>query len=306
MAHDPREPFTPDEAELARVYAALPRIEPSPALDARVLAHARAAVAPAHKRKPRPWYLMPATGAAAAAVLAAGIGWQVGLFEEASVSERATAPAPAAAAKQEAMQDAAEERKSVDIDYVRKEAARRSAEADAQAQPQPDAKPRRAVPANAPPPAPPAPPPPQLEVQAQRAQEFVPEPPEQEAPPPLVFDEPTPMSTPAPAPAVPKPAEAARSEAAPSADAAAIATESPNAAEPLGAVAGAGRESRTRDAGLPPWRQDAELAPDAWLDRIRERVRLGDRQGAQFSLRKFQLDHPTRAIPPELQRLLVE
>jgi hypothetical protein len=62
----------------------------------------------------------------------------------------------------------------------------------------------------------------------------------------------------------------------------------------------------SKRVALPPWEADAQLDPDAWIERIRERVQSGDRLGAQNSLRRYQLNHPNRRIPEELHRLLVE
>lgn len=288
MAGDPREPLSPEEAALARVYATLPGGEPPAALDARVLAQARAAVAPARSRS-RPWFLMPGVGAAAAAVMAAGLAWQLGWLGEAQLPGATQAPqsesvAPAATPKPKEE----EEKQRVDIDYVRQEASRETADsaakADAEAPPPALRKP-------AAPPAPPAPPPPppELREQAVAAPEFVPEP-----PPPIVLDDATPMSTPAPQPAAP-----AESAAAPASNA-------QLGAAAAGRAATSDRLERARATDLPPWPQDAQLSPDAWLDRVRERVRLGDRQGAEFSLRRFVQTYPTQAVPAELQRLLVE
>ena len=57
---------------------------------------------------------------------------------------------------------------------------------------------------------------------------------------------------------------------------------------------------------LPHWREDARLAPDEWLERIRERVRRGDRQSAASSLRRFTLQHPSVPVPDDLTLLLVK
>jgi hypothetical protein len=51
---------------------------------------------------------------------------------------------------------------------------------------------------------------------------------------------------------------------------------------------------------------DGELAADPWLDRVRTRLRAGDRSGARASLRLFVERHPTRAIPADLRPLLDE
>ena len=61
-----------------------------------------------------------------------------------------------------------------------------------------------------------------------------------------------------------------------------------------------------KQAGLPPWAEDVALAPEPWLERIRDRVQAGDRQGAEHSLRRFVLAHPDHRVPRDLQRLLVE
>ncbi|GAA0905931.1 hypothetical protein GCM10009552_12530 [Rothia nasimurium] len=67
----PSDDDLPDEHDLAGLYARLPRTEPDPALDAAVLAAAKAATP---RRRPR-WPL--ALGSAAVLVLAAGLAWQL-------------------------------------------------------------------------------------------------------------------------------------------------------------------------------------------------------------------------------------
>ena len=112
----PSEPFNAEERDLAQRLAQLggPR-EPAPALDASILAAARAAVAesavdavadapadpkvtPLRPRKPAPrWPL--GMGLAASLVLAAGIGWKLQGDGEGSPAESAVASAPVAAAE---------------------------------------------------------------------------------------------------------------------------------------------------------------------------------------------------------------
>lgn len=112
----PSEPLNAEERDLAQRLARLggPR-EPAPALDASILAAARAAVAepavdpavdapadpkvtPLRPRKPGPrWPL--GMGLAASLVLAAGIGWQLQGDGGGSSSESADASAPVAAAE---------------------------------------------------------------------------------------------------------------------------------------------------------------------------------------------------------------
>ncbi len=94
----PPEPLSPEERELAQLTARLgPQGEPSPALDARVLAAAHAALQPARaasssRRKPR-WPV--ALGLAASMVLAVGIAWQLRPLQSPPVIVAAEAPAPA-------------------------------------------------------------------------------------------------------------------------------------------------------------------------------------------------------------------
>lgn len=94
----PPEPLSPEERELAQLTARLgPQGEPSPALDARVLAAAQAALRPARaasrsRRKPR-WPV--ALGLAASMVLAVGIAWQLRPLQSSPEIVASEAPAPA-------------------------------------------------------------------------------------------------------------------------------------------------------------------------------------------------------------------
>lgn len=281
MAAQQREPFDAEEAALARLYASLPGGEPPSALDARVLAQARAATTP--KRRKRPWFLMPGAGAAAAAVMAAGLAWQLGWIGDGAV-ESVTRPAPPQATAPAAAPKAEEQKERVDIDYVRQERPRDAAAANEVSADTERARSAARPPAAPPPPPAPAPPA-EARKQVQAIPEFVPEPPA-----PVVLDEAT-------------PAPGAIAQEAPAETAAAPASQ-------LGAAAGRAASSDRFELGrastLPPWPKDAQLAPADWLERVRERVRLGDRQGAEFSLRRFVQMHPTQAVPAELQRLLVE
>ena len=307
----PREPLDAEEAAIARVQRALPAAEPPSALDARILSQARAAVNKP-TRRPRPWFMSAGFGAAAAAVMAAGIGWQLGWIG--SIPGSATqVPAESSRADGVKAEADSEGLERIDVELIRREQS-------AEVAPQP-------VATSAP--RPPAP------VQKQRA-----------AAPPAPSPEVSPAVPPAPPPppaAAPEPfaqdaAPAAAPAAEPStddmaADAAAPAPQAfpGRATSALGATAGSAQpaEERKRDAdaleseqlesitvtgnrvakaraALPPWNDDVQLAPDDWLERIREREQNGDRQGAEHSLRRFVLSHPQRAVPRELQRLLVE
>lgn len=55
---------------------------------------------------------------------------------------------------------------------------------------------------------------------------------------------------------------------------------------------------------LPNWREDESLPPDEWLERIRERVRRGERNDAALSLRRLTHKHPLQTVPEELLPLL--
>jgi hypothetical protein len=90
----------PRDDDLVALYRQLPRAEPPAALDAAVLAGARAAVRPR-----RPAWLAP-VAAAAAMVLAIGVGWQLRhepLRETTPAAAPATAPTAGAAAEAQTM-----------------------------------------------------------------------------------------------------------------------------------------------------------------------------------------------------------
>ena len=55
-----------------------------------------------------------------------------------------------------------------------------------------------------------------------------------------------------------------------------------------------------------PVSQDAQLAVDEWLERVRTRYGLGDAGAARESLLLFVKDHPEEAIPDDLEPLLDE
>jgi hypothetical protein len=57
-------------------------------------------------------------------------------------------------------------------------------------------------------------------------------------------------------------------------------------------------------SALPPPAEDASLATEAWIARIRARLQSGDHAGAAASLKSFMHAHPDAAIPDDLQPLL--
>lgn len=261
MKVDPRrEPLDPQERILADALARQPAIEPPAMLDARVLAQARAALqaqAPA-RRHPRPWWLSATLGTAAAAVLAAGLAWQAGLFD---IGYGSSVPVPRSRAP---LAESAETRTAVDID-LRHRAAQPPSRSEAETLREESA--AAALP-SAPPPAPPAP-----------AAATTPTPPIQQK------SVPAPVAPPAPAPPAPS------------------ATAQEGVALDALQVSGSRMKLEAPDV-LPHWREDASLAPDVWFERVRERLRRGDRPGAVQSLRLFQHMNPSHAVPDDLVRLL--
>lgn len=267
-----REPLDAAERELADALARLPAIEPPPALDARVLAQARDALRPAiaHPRRRRPWWMGAGLGTAAAAVLAAGVAWQAGLFD---VSFGSNVPVPRMPERTAPGIDA---QAPVAIDLSR-------TPTPAAPAPPPPAEP-------APPPAPPAPAAArQQNVRQATASESVPQ-----APRALARERTDAIHEDQRKAAAPAQAELERQTAA-----------SSPAEATLDSITVTGtRMAPDTSQILPPWREDAQLAPDAWLERIRERVRRGERNDAALSLRRFTLKHPAHGVPDELLPLL--
>ncbi|HZF97394.1 MAG TPA: hypothetical protein VEY92_03990, partial [Pseudoxanthomonas sp.] len=102
MNNTPRDPLSNEERELATMLSRLrPYGEPSPALDARILAASRTAVAP---RRSKPGWPV-ALGLAASVVGAIGIAWQLRPVQPAMMAsevplEESVAPAENAAPAQ--------------------------------------------------------------------------------------------------------------------------------------------------------------------------------------------------------------
>lgn len=322
---DPRKhPLQDDEIALARVLRALPAGEPPASVDAAILRAATDAVAPGRRRPPVGLRWLPtwAIGTAAAAVLAVGIGLQLRppLHPE-------SAPAPAS----EAAKPLPPARERLSVDLVEPDQA-----LPPPAAPPPSAqRPARGVPAP-PPPAPPPPPPREPEAfPAPQAAAPAPEPAAEMADPGVTMD------AVAPAAAVEESesrlrsedndqarrlhqeAFARRAQAKASAQAreesaasgAAAASRALNESAPVAPAAmaapapaaPASAEAMADVVGqaaiLPPVADDARLAPDAWLDRVRERRRQGDTAGARASLRLFLKAHPDAPIPSDLASL---
>ena len=279
-----RQPRPPLDAEEQAMAAGLPRLhgrtEPGPALDARILGAARAAVAspaPAPKRPPllhRRWILP--TSVAATVAIAAGLSWQL----RAPAIQPASAPTVAAAPAADA--DGAMQVRMIERPVVTP---------PPPPPPLADVAPARRA---APPPAPPvvaaAPAEPARETYEhfhdEAAGALAAEP---ASPPPAV------AAPPPPPPASPIQAKAAMREATP---AARNAAERAADATTLDAIS-------VDDPGedVPPATMDSPEAREAWLERIRDLLRQGEVDAAKASLGEFRRRHPDAALPPDLRKL---
>ncbi len=329
----PNEPLTIEERELAQLTARLgPQGEPSPTLDARILAaaHAAHAAAPARTRRRPRWPV--AMGLAASVVFAVGIAWQLRplqpvqvVAEAPSVSEQADRAAEAPAADAAAMSAPVQPQVLPQPVAEPAPASAPASEIAAQsAVPQPGP-PRRALgdaAASKPAgqvakargsdtyarPAPPAPriapapaPAPAPAVEASRE-------------PPLAFaPDPASQADAAPAP----PAGVAAEATAPREVSATAAKPSPTRRDNKSSAYGArAQESAALDrievSGTRPRRTDlqvpvsadAQLAVNEWLERVRTRYGLGDADAARQSLLLFVKDHPSEPVPEDLEPLL--
>lgn len=241
-------PLDAEERALADALAGLPAVEPSPELDARILAHAARAQAAGNSagntsRRPRRqrWWFGTGLGTAAAAVLAAGVAWQIGLFDIHLGSDVPVPRPQAPLAEPAVMSDAV----SIDLEHQSRRAAAASTEEAAR---KAESEPAPAAP-------------------VQRS-----------APPPA----------PAPSPATPAPAESRPAAA---------------RAIPSDAITTSAGAQAVREMALPPWQQDAQLPPELWLQRIRERLQHGDLADARASLAAFRERHPDIVLPADLAAL---
>ena len=289
------EPLTPEERVLAQRLARLgPHGEPSPALDARILAaaHAATAATPARKRVLR-WPV--AFGIAASLALAVGIAWQLRPLPEATVYDEAASAAAVQAESSEMTAESAADaaaQPKVELpsaDFSKPAAAQvearrerkvfqrsappvESAAAGAAAKAEPQAFPRSV-----------APPPPAVE-------------------PAVVFDEPMPVDAPAPPPAPAAATTTSRGLAAPGA-----VRENRNAegfAQQKAAAAEATVDTYEADEEVvPPATADSPQVREAWLQRIRELAQAGKTDEARASLREFRHRYPAHTVPEDLRAL---
>ena len=98
-------------------------------------------------------------------------------------------------------------------------------------------------------------------------------------------------------------AELAAEAAAPPPAAPVASAPPPAPAAPPSPVARESQGAGVAGATLPPVAEDASLAPEAWVARIRERLRRDDEAGARASLRLYLQAHPDAPVPSDLDRL---
>lgn len=313
MTIHPNDPLSAEERALADQLArSAPGRLPPPAVDAAILHAAHAASRPrATSRRPR-W---PAVaGIAATLVLAIGIAWQLrplseapDVQEEHAGGEAATqAPAPTVAM----------------IEPDEPAASRRE--------------PGPAQPVSEPPPGFEAPPaePPRADNSGRvfvlpTGQPPAIEPPASESPAVALPAPVAPLSVPVPSPAPPAPPPAPPAPPVPTgASAPSTASAAHDAARQQAAqrkaVEQASRMERRASAAPPPAPRvgaedavartsvtvvdlppadDADLAADVWIERIRQRRDAGDLEGARASLRLLRESHPEFSLPEDLHAL---
>ena len=306
--HDPRDPLTSDERALAALLDA-PSTGPSAAIDARILATARAAAsvtaatsvtsAPAtalgaerrhHHGRRRGLQWIRVGGVAASLVLVLGLGWRLALeapgrgvaadssdtAAEATGAQSVVSPEPVGSAA-DAPDASAEGVAAADS------AAAEPAAEEAATMTKPAA---QAFKAGAPPP----PSSPEAGVM-------------ESAQPPVAVASPAAAPPPSGRAATGDSALRARalaSERAAGAASAPVADDAASARDPLERIEVTGSRIRMVDIGIA---DDARLPIADWFDRIRQRRDEGDLDGARGSLGRFRAQHPRVAVPVDLQAL---
>jgi hypothetical protein len=292
--------LTIEERALAQRLARLgPHGEPSPALDARILATAHDAAMQAQARRhPRRWPV--AFGIAASLALAVGIAWQLRPLPQAAVDQ---SEAPAAMSVQTTSQPAAAADSSMESATAAADATAIKPQGDAAAtasMPAPEASRESAKAMKSAAPAPPLP------VEQSPVE------------PDIVLDNPEPATEAAaqsapvaaprafsmqPPPAVPA-TSAKRQSAAEEADAAANAlpeTDTLDRLQATGTAEAAANDEPGTD--VPPATMTSPEARDAWLARIRELLVAGQLDAARASLREFRHRYPDAPLPDDLRAL---
>jgi hypothetical protein len=293
------EPLTPEERAWAqRLEREGPHGEPGPALDARILAAARAAVETPAASRPRHRSRWPvALGLAASVALAVGLAWRLRPLPEPVVYDEAASAATAESAMAVETAPAAAD-----------PAARATQPVGAPPPPSATAVPAppaaqvqvpRARPAAAAEPAVPV----VTDEAAQDTLDMVADPPASPAPP----VPPAPPTTPALAPTPVGNAArtgAAKAAAAPqTGDAAAAQRRDAAQAEIAEAAAAAADAAGEPEEDVPPATADSPAVREAWLRRIRELQAAGRIDEARASLAEFMHRHPGHPLPDDLKPL---
>mgnify|MGYP000949326443 CR=1 FL=1 len=314
------EPLTPEERELARLLGRRVEQAPPAALDATILAAARAAVQapPADAadagsvRARRPRRHWPAVfGVAASMVFAIGIAWQLRPEPPAVPAHDAQITAPRVAG------EVAAEVAAQPAEGPTRPSPAESAIASAPpAPPAPVAAPRPAAPARSSAPQAPAP---TVAARAKAgaqateraAADTAAPPPAAEPPAAVAYSAPLPAAAPAPPSLEARDAVAPLSgamEAAPASAGQRGDTTTLKRAAPLRSAPGVMR--RGSDAALSATAVQAEVAADAqlprrqWLQKIRERRDEGQRDIARASLERYVQQYPESRLPRDLRPLL--
>jgi hypothetical protein len=282
MPTDPTS-LTSEERELAERLARLgPHAEPSPAMDARILAAARdAAAAPATRRRPR-WPTL--FGLAASLLLAVGLAWRLRPLPE------RPSPPPSTPARAEARAGArADAGAAAPAANLPAEVANQKLATDASANEAPQPEAASPVPA----------------ADAQRVDDTM-----SDRAAPLARDAAAAMKTaeasPAP-PETPSP-QAFGDVAAPPPPAPPVAPAMQSEPVPAGvagdeAARAASASSDEPELDVPPATADAPAVRDAWLQRIQALVDAGDIEGARASLHAFVARYPAYTLPENLRAL---
>mgnify|MGYP000917547315 FL=1 len=314
------EPLTPEERELARLLGRRAEQAPPAALDATILAAARAAVQapPADAadagsvRARRPRRHWPAVfGVAASMVFAIGIAWQLRPEPPALPAHDAQITAPRVAGEV-----AAEVAAQPAEDPTRPSPAEPAIASAPPAPPAPVAAPRPAAPARSSAPQTPAP---TVAARAKAAAQATERaaadtaapPPAAEPPAAVAYSVQLPAAAPAPPSLEARDAVAPLSgamEAAPASAGQRGDTTTLKRAAPLRSAPGVMR--RGSDAALSATAVQAEVAADAqlprrqWLQKIRERRDEGQRDIARASLERYVQQYPESRLPRDLRPLL--
>lgn len=314
------EPLTPEERELARLLGRRAEQAPPAALDATILAAARAAVQAPEADAPgagsvrarRPRRHWPAVfGVAASMVFAIGIAWQLRPEPPALPAHDAQVTAPPIA-DEVAAEVAAQPAEGP----TRPSPAEPAIASAPPAPPAPVAAPRPAAPARSSAPQAPAP---TVAARAKAAAQATERaaadtaapPPAAEPPAAVAYSAPLPAAAPAPPSLEARDAVAPLSgamEAAPASAGQRGDTTALKRAAPLRSAPGVMR--RGSDAALSATAVQAEVAADAqlprrqWLQKIRERRDEGQRDIARASLERYVQQYPESRLPRDLRPLL--